>query len=212
MGGTEGGVVSEAVTGAWRRIESWLEVRAPASHRSLRPPASEGALGAAEAEWGGPLPEGPKALLRLHDGAQRYAVAGDAEGACAPDAFLGGYTLLPLSRMTGLYRLHTDDRLAGGTWWGERWLPWCAKDGDRVGLFLDGASGRMGRWGRTNGPTAGVYPSLVHYLTLFAEALETGRGDLVRSRWVPGLACGCLLWGDPDRPPAGGAGWVPVHR
>jgi cell wall assembly regulator SMI1 len=53
---------------SWRRIVAWYEANTPTGTLLLPPGASEGALAAAEAQLGFPLPDDLRSFYRLHDG------------------------------------------------------------------------------------------------------------------------------------------------
>lgn len=57
---------------SWARIVGWCEQHAPEVVRTLRPPAGEEALAAAEAATGCEWPEDLRQWYRLHDGCREY--------------------------------------------------------------------------------------------------------------------------------------------
>lgn len=64
--------VTTEVNATWRRIERWLARHAPATYKSLRPPATPLAIARAEAGMGARLPDDLRASLLRHDGASDW--------------------------------------------------------------------------------------------------------------------------------------------
>ncbi|MDX3383222.1 hypothetical protein PV682_17355 [Streptomyces niveiscabiei] len=150
--------VAEATTArqvadAWRRITSWLRDHAPDSYAALRPGAGLGTLAALEGELGIRLPVELRVLWTL--------TAGD-DGGCLP----GNRALMPVDAVADVHRLKTDiqagldvdnaglceeDRI---TAWAPTRIPVVAfgPADTTSGLYLDAATGYLGRWSRYNEP------------------------------------------------------------
>ncbi|MER5935746.1 SMI1/KNR4 family protein [Streptomyces sp. NPDC001928] len=200
------------VTFAWGRIEAWLSEHAPGSYRSLRAPAREGEIAAAEAEMGIVLPEGLKALLRLRDGAEGFEVEGDDEGEVRPEQFLDGYALMSLEAIVGTHSRYADPEVSRNEPGIEWCVPWAATDDRWSTLTVDAVDGpgrgQVGAFSWGGGFRRGGSPSVAHYLDTVADALAAGTG--MEGGLVPGIALGCLQWQDPGNPIITETEWVPL--
>ncbi|MBB4932818.1 cell wall assembly regulator SMI1 [Lipingzhangella halophila] len=164
----------EAVSGSWRRIDSWLAAYAPAELALLNPPASGEEIEAAGREIGAELPAGLTASLRWHNG-------GDAESRLLPAA-----SPLGAAGIRDAWRLRMDladeDLLAAEPgeepWWHPHWVPWAqTASGDL--LVVDQRPGPgQGRLGRAVhdgcGSFTGSWPGVAAYLSALAEVLYGG--------------------------------------
>ncbi|MFI6515561.1 SMI1/KNR4 family protein [Spirillospora sp. NPDC050679] len=198
------GADAERLVAAWERIEAWLQVHAQASTALLRPPADEADIAEAEAAMGVEFPATLKAWYRLHDGADEDQ---------APDAVhAAGFlparrTMLPLARLVGQYRTHTQDweRTAGI-------VPFARTPGDLwYGWYVDARKnepsfGNLGRWAVDGADEPYPWPShgwpLPEWLSEIAAALEQGRpmrrpDGTEEAGDRPALYAGALTWVDP---------------
>ncbi|MFH8978611.1 hypothetical protein [Streptomyces sp. NPDC017890] len=200
--------MSTEIAQAWVRVESWLERNAPASHRSLRAPASAYDIDRAAAHL--PIHGDLRTLLTLHDGVEDYQVEGDEQGEVNPAGWLPeGCEWLPLDRMLGLPAV----ALVGGP--RPRWAPWAVPGDGETGFGVDGDTGQIVRFPDEGGAPEGVlfppFRSVADYLTAVFQALESGTGPLMTRDDVPGLALGCLLWENPERVSLHEVEWRPLH-
>ncbi|MFD3505344.1 SMI1/KNR4 family protein [Streptomyces sp. NPDC058678] len=171
-------VTVREVADAWRRITGRLKHNAPDSYAALRAGASPAAIAALEEDLGIQLP------LELH--VLWLLTAGDDGGdgwGCLP----GNMALMPLNAVADFYRLMTDaqaredglnaDRLEDDrlTVWKATWIPVVALGpaDSTSGLYLDAASGYLGRWSRYNEGPGEVRDTLVTYLEEAADMLES---------------------------------------
>lgn len=193
--------VAEALTvrevaDAWRRITGWLQAHAPASHAALRSGASSAAVAAVEGDLGVHIPVELRALWLLtagDDGAQGWG--------CLP----GNQALMTLDAVRALYRMKMDaqlstDALNSGrpeeeriTVWKATWIPVVAlgPSDNSSGLYLDAATGYLGRWSRYNEAPGEERDTLVTYLEEMADMLES---PALAARDKPGLIEGTLVW------------------
>ncbi|NJP88572.1 hypothetical protein HCN51_03715 [Nonomuraea sp. FMUSA5-5] len=182
--------VTAEVNAAWRRIERWLARHAPATYKSLRPPATPQAIARAEAAMGARLPDGLRASLLRHDGARD-----------------GGFTFPPIHTPMSVRGMRRDwqvncdiilaDPELGAQWWHGRLIPF-GYDGTGGSLFVDLDTGRTGSWHAEDGLHTGdsdVWPSYLVLLKATARALE--RGEPVRGRH-PRVEKGRLDWRSAD--------------
>jgi cell wall assembly regulator SMI1 len=189
-------VTVREVADAWQRITGWLKHHAPDSYAALRAGASPAAIGVLEADFGIQIPVELQVLWLLTAGDD----GGDGWG-CLP----GNRALMPLDAVAAFYRLKMeaqadedtlntnrpeDDRI---TVWKATWIPVVALSptDSTSGLYLDAASGYLGRWSRYNEPADEVLDTLVTYLEEAADMLEAP--DLA-TRDKPGLIGGALVW------------------
>jgi cell wall assembly regulator SMI1 len=167
---------------------------APASSSVLARPAAQEPITAAEAELGLPLPAELVESLRRHDGLTEWA---NILPEAAPLSIMG----IVEHRQIRMEIAPSVDGFArrGGAaepWWHGGWLPF--GDGDCglqvIDLRPGSGFGRVG-WAPTSNPAdfSDAWPSLEAYLTIVADALETGGAAGV---WYPYLTIdGALWWG-----------------
>ncbi|MFC5719200.1 SMI1/KNR4 family protein [Streptomyces gamaensis] len=175
-------IVVRQVTGAWRRIETWLRERAPASFASLQAGASREEIDRTESELGVRVPVELRALWGLHRGVHSSVGA----------AFLqDNGKLMTITEVVDLHRHWGevyDDHL-----WDRRWIPVCTlgEHSWSSGLYLDAGTGEMWSWDEFANRQA-EFESLTSYLEETADALEVpSLAGPVR----PGLVDGALVWG-----------------
>lgn len=193
--GAEAVTVRE-VADAWRRITGWLRINAPVSHAALRAGASAAAVAAVESDLGIQLPVEMRALWLL--------TAGD-DGAHGWGCLPGNKALMTLEAVSALYLMKMaaqtqEDTLNSGrpeeeriTVWQATWIPVIAlgPTDDTSGLYLDAATGFLGRWSRYNEAPGEERDTLVTYLEEMADMLES---PALAARDKPGLIGGTLVW------------------
>ncbi|MFJ8469868.1 SMI1/KNR4 family protein [Streptomyces swartbergensis] len=185
------------VADAWQRITHWLQRNAPDSHAALRAGAGPTAIAALEDELAIRIPAGLRALWSLTSG------DGGVDGAgCLP----GNQALMTLDAVAAFYQQQMesqahqdtlnadrseDDRI---TVWKPAWIPVVSYSvADRTsGLYLDAATGYLGRWSRYNEGLADDPDTLVTYLEDVADMLEA---PALATRDRPGLVGRALVWG-----------------
>lgn len=206
-------VTVRQVADAWQRITRWLRRNAPDSYAALRAGARPSAIAALEDALGVRIPVELHVLWLLTDGDE--GVDGRGWG-CLP----GGATLMPLDAVAARHRLKTDaqahqetldaelpedDRV---TVWKATWIPLISHSAtDRTsGLYLDTATGYLGRWSRYHEPPGDELDTLVTYLEETADMLEA---PALATRDEPGLIGGALVWGSSVSAPLRGR-WRPL--
>ncbi|MGP4102214.1 SMI1/KNR4 family protein [Nonomuraea sp. KM90] len=127
----------------WRRTERWLARHAPATYKSLRPPATPQAIARAEAAMGAHLPDDLRASLLRHDGARD-----------------GGFSFPPIYTAMSIRGIQhdwqgncditLDDPQLSPHWWHGRLIPF-GYDGTGGSLFVDPDTGRTGSWHNEDG-------------------------------------------------------------
>ncbi|MEU6508973.1 SMI1/KNR4 family protein [Streptomyces sp. NPDC046942] len=166
---------TELVENSWDRIDSWLDRHAPRTLASLRAPAAEEDIRAAEGELGLAFPPDLRASLRRHDGA-----TGDREAFRFPthDRLLG---LREISGMTADLRgIAADlDEEAAACYWHQGYAKIGSYGATADGLTVDcrpgGTSyGAIGRFFDETGTGFGHADSLGAYLAGVADRLERG--------------------------------------
>ncbi len=214
----------------WERIERWLSRNAKPVFKSLRPPASEKDITAAEDAFGRPLPDDFRQSLLRHDGQQQHPNYGHAPG------FQSSVYLLPLKDCLE-YRQMMVELLDQGigknldidtegpvraVWWDRAWLPFTL-DGMNNTECLDLHPARGGRKGQViehfnDNPTRVVSArSFLAWLGGFADGLDAGEYVYAKeyngviTRWAAvgeGLLPGPL----PPYPPDRAGNWRPPRR
>jgi cell wall assembly regulator SMI1 len=189
-------VTVRQVADAWQRFTGRLRRDAPDSYAALRPGASVTALAALEADLGVPIPIELRVLWQL--------TAGD-DGAGGWGCLPGNRALLPLDAVAAVHRRWTDaqaqedargaDRAEDEriTVWKATWIPvvaWSPAD-FTSGLYLDAATGCLGRWSRYGESPDEELDTLVTYLEEAADMLES---PALATRDTPGLIGGTLVW------------------
>ena len=192
-----GAVTERQIVDAWQRITLWLEQNAPDSHAALRVGASPAILAGLEQDLGISLPADLRTLWALTAGDEGVEGAG-----CLP----GNQALMSLDAVVAFYRQQMDaqahqdtlnarrpeyDRI---TVWEAAWIPVVSYGvADRTsGLYLDGATGYLGRWSRYNEGPGDELDTLATYLEDIADMLEA---PALATRDKPGLVGGALVWG-----------------
>ncbi|MGW2035221.1 hypothetical protein [Streptomyces sp. NPDC001356] len=189
-------VTVREVADAWRRITGRLRDNAPDSYAALRAGASPAAIAALEGGLGIRIPIELSVLWLL--------TAGD-DGANGRGCLPGNRALMTLDAVAAAYRLkmdaqaHEDARNADRpederiTVWQPTWIPVAAlgQADSTSGLYLDAATGYLGRWSRYNASPGEELDTLVTYLEETADMLESP--DLA-TRDKPGLIGGTLVW------------------
>ncbi|MFG2281943.1 hypothetical protein ACGFNQ_25055 [Streptomyces asoensis] len=189
-------VTVREVADAWHRITRWLKDNAPDSYAALRPGASPADLAALEEDLGIPIPVELRALWML--------TAGDDGGGgwgCLP----GNMALLSLDAVAAVHGLKMDAQSHQSaldtvrsederiTVWEATRIPVVALGpADRTsGLYLDAATGYLGRFSRYDEHPDHELDTLVTYLEEAADMLEA---PALATRDEPGLIGGALVW------------------
>ncbi|NBM17424.1 SMI1/KNR4 family protein [Streptomyces sp. GC420] len=190
-------VTVREVADAWRRITGWLKHNAPDSYAALRAGAGPAAIAALERDLGIRIPVELRVLWLL--------TAGDDGGGgwgCLPS----NRALMTLDAVAAVYRLmmdaqareddlnadrSEDDRI---TVWKPTWIPVVSHGAadSTSGLYLDAATGYLGRWSRCDEGPGEELDTLVTYLEEAADMLEA---PALATRDRPGLIGGALVWG-----------------
>lgn len=204
-------VTVREVADAWHRITRWLQRNAPASHAAIRPGASPAAIAGLEDDLGIRVPAELRTLWLLTAGDDGVNGAG-----CMP----GNQALMTLDNVAAVYRLQMDSQAHQDTLnarrreseritvWKPTWVPVVAYGpaDSTSGLYLDAATGYMGRWTRYNDFPGNERDTLVTYLEGIADMLEA---PALASRDKPGLIGGELVWGSRLDPSQEGR-WQPL--
>ncbi|MFJ5274684.1 hypothetical protein [Streptomyces sp. NPDC088358] len=197
-------VTGRQITDAWQRVTRWLGHHAPDSYAALRPGVSPSVLTGLEQELGVHIPADLRALWSL--------TAGD-DGVDGSGCLPGNRALMALDDVAAFYsqqmdaQAHEDtlnvrrpeyDRI---TVWKAAWIPVVSYGvADRTsGLYVDTASGYLGRWSRYNEGSGEELDTLATYLEDVADMLEA---PALATRDKPGLVGRALVWGsglDPAR-------------
>ncbi|MFF1764734.1 hypothetical protein [Streptomyces sp. NPDC058249] len=189
-------VTVRQVADAWRRITGWLKHNAPDSYAALRAGACPAAIAALEDDLGIRIPVELHVLWLLTSGDD-----GSNGWGCLP----GNRALMTLDAVAAAYRLKMDaqahedalnarrpehDRI---TVWKATRIPVVALGpaDSTSGLYLDAATGYLGRWSRYNEGPGDVLDTLVTYLEEAADMLEA---PALATRDKPGLIGGTLVW------------------
>lgn len=190
-------VTERQIADAWQRITRWLQHNAPDSHAALRAGARPVTLTGLEQDLGVQIPAELRTLWSLTAGDDGVAGAG-----CLP----GNQALMTLDGVAAFHRQQMDaqahqDTLNGRrseddriTVWKAAWIPVVSYGvADRTsGLYLDAATGYLGRWSRYNEGPGDELDTLATYLEEIADMLEA---PALATRDKPGLVGGALVWG-----------------
>ncbi|WP_250403752.1 SMI1/KNR4 family protein [Streptomyces cellostaticus] len=168
-------MTADLVQASWTRIDAWLREHAPRTFATLRPPAGDDEIAAAQEELGVTFPPDLVASLLRHNGA--------LEG---PEAFRfsTGDRLLGVSGIlgdTGFMR-GIDQGLDGETegYWLHDYVKFGSYDVTSDGLLTDCRTGRdffgaIGRFFDETGTSFGEADSLGEYLAELAGKFERGQ-------------------------------------
>ncbi|WP_151477466.1 SMI1/KNR4 family protein [Streptomyces albicerus] len=190
-------VTVREIADAWHRITHWLKHNAPDSYAALRPGAGPAAIAALEEELGIQIPVELRVLWLL--------TAGD-DGVNGWGCLPGNKALMPLDAVAAVNRLKMDSQVHEDalnarrpehdriTVWKATRIPVVALGpaDSTSGLYLDAATGYLGRWSRYNEGPDEVLDTLVTYLEEAADMLEA---PTLATRDKPGLVGGALVWG-----------------
>jgi cell wall assembly regulator SMI1 len=166
---------TERVDAAWKRIETWLAAHAPATRRSLQPPADAKRIDAAQRRMSVAFPADLVASLRRHDGVSRN------RGTAFTLPFF--YGPMPVGDIPGewLSLCSVLVEVFGeqdSTWWDKAFVPF-ASSGDGGDLFVDqrpGNHSRVGDFYNEEGVSFEEWPaSVAELLEKTADSLETDR-------------------------------------
>ncbi|WP_369174865.1 hypothetical protein AB5J49_46275 [Streptomyces sp. R28] len=184
------------IADAWRRITDWLQHNAPDSYAALRVGAGPSAIAALESDFGLRIPVELHTLWLL--------TAGD-DGANGWGCLPGNEALMTLDAVAAVYRRKTDSQASEDALnaerpeddriivWKATWIPVAALGpaDDTSGLYLDAATGYLGRWSHYNEAPGEELDTLVTYLEEAADMLEA---PALATRDKPGLIGGALVW------------------
>ncbi|WP_234048639.1 SMI1/KNR4 family protein [Streptomyces liliifuscus] len=190
-------VTVREVADAWQRITGWLQRNAPDSYAALRGGAGPTAIAALEGDLGVRIP------VELH---VLWLLAAGDDGASGGGCLPGNWALMTLDAVAAAYRLKMDSQAHQDTFdtdrpaderitvWKATWIPVVALGpADATsGLYLDAATGYLGRWSRYNEAPGEELDTLVTYLEEAADMLEA---PALATRDKPGLIGGALVWG-----------------
>lgn len=191
-------VTEREVADAWRRITVWLQHNTPGSYAALRAGASPAAIADLEEDLGIRIPVELRVLWSLTAGDD--GVNGWGWG-CLPSS----EALMALDAAASVYRLQMgsqakedvlnadrveDERI---TLWKPTWIPVVAHGANdsSSGVFLDAATGYLGRWTRYSARLGEQLDTLVTYLEEVADMLEA---PALATRDTPGLVGDALVW------------------
>ncbi|MGW6738083.1 hypothetical protein [Streptomyces sp. NPDC055013] len=191
-------VTVREVADAWGRIAGWLQHNAPDSYAALRAGTSPAAIAALEEDLGIRIPVELRVLWSLTAGDD--GVNGWGWG-CLPRS----EALMTLDEVASVYQLQMgsqaqedvlnadrveDERI---TLWKPTWIPVIAHGAadSTSGLFLDAATGYLGRWTRYKAGLGEQLDTLVTYLEEAADMLEA---PALATRDKPGLVGNALVW------------------
>ncbi|MGI5414067.1 hypothetical protein ACQEV9_45695 [Streptomyces chartreusis] len=191
-------VTHREVTDAWGRITGWLQRNAPASYAALRDGVSAAAVTELERELGTRIPVELRALWLLTAGDD--GVNGWGWG-CLPRS----ESLMSLDAVASVYRFQMGSQVQEDVLnadrvederiilWKPTWIPVVAHGAadSTSGLFLDAATGYLGRWNRYSAGFGEQRDTLVTYLEEAADMLES---PALATRDKPGLIGDALVW------------------
>ncbi|MGA5424433.1 SMI1/KNR4 family protein [Streptomyces lavendulocolor] len=182
---------------AWQRVTGWLQRNAPDSYAALRGGASPADIAALERDLNIEIPADLGALWSLNAGDDGVNGAG-----CLP----GNQALMTLDAVASFHRQQMDSQAHQDTLnarrpeydritvWKPTWIPVVALGSadNTSGLYLDAATGYLGRWSRYNEGPGEELDTLVTYLEDIADMLEA---PALATRDKPGRVGGALVWG-----------------
>ncbi|MGW2401665.1 SMI1/KNR4 family protein [Kitasatospora sp. NPDC001664] len=173
-------MTADLVRESWSRIDAWLREHAPRTFASLRPPAGDEELAAAQEELGLTFPPDLVASLLRHDGAQEGP---EAFRFPTDDRLLGVSGILEKTRFLRDIAADLDEDLeedeAGG-YWHRGYVQFGTYEATADGLTVDCRTGQdtfgaIGRFFDETGTAFGRAGSLGEYLAELADRLERGR-------------------------------------
>jgi cell wall assembly regulator SMI1 len=173
-----GPVTNREIAQSWGRVTDWLAANAPASHATLRPPATAADIASCEAALEMALPEELRQLLLLTDGAADF----DADGTNLPGCrFMpGGHRLLSAAEIaSGTQSLRKilddlDEDLMVGIWWHPEWVLFArhvAADGLAVDQREGTGQGAVGEFMHEDETAFTMAPSIGEFLGMVADSL-----------------------------------------
>ncbi len=171
----------------WKRIELWLTTNAPEALEYLKGPATEDAIGRAEAKLRLKLPDDVRASLLVHDGsANPTSDYGIAEGFVlySLDKVIKTRELMHRLRASGdipasLDREAEPDPGVRPVWWHDNWIP-VAANTSRVLVCVDldpapgGSFGQLVLYISDTSDRKVIAPSFAAWLERIATRLESG--------------------------------------
>lgn len=187
----------------WDSFELMLKTHAPALLASLRPPATEAQIAAAESKLGVQFPAEIRRAYSRHDGSDHRE--GTSEGMFfAPfnwwsrlDDVVSYWQMKVELRDDALRELDEslfpvadpswDELKIAPVWWNEKWIP-IGLSGTSTSVYFDldpAAKGTFGQLIRDDGmqDAEWVCDGFDHYLELLIQRVESGR-LAYRDRWV----------------------------
>ncbi|MFC0110823.1 SMI1/KNR4 family protein [Kibdelosporangium aridum] len=184
--------VTDRVNRAWERIEKWLAAKAPASARTLAPPATREAISDMQRQLGVPVPAELIASLLRHNGAGTTM-----RGFTLPPF----YTPMSTTAIVDYHKMLCDILISSGhnesvgSWWHGQVIPF-AQDFAGGNLLLDQRPGRKGKLGDRDEETEMMFDwwpaTLTDLLEQTATALETN--GVVRNYHPKVVEDGILAW------------------
>jgi cell wall assembly regulator SMI1 len=165
---------TKRVNAAWKRLEVWLAAHAPASYRSLRPPAAAKEVAAAQRRMSVAFPADLVASLLRHDGVTNPGTAFTLPFFFEP---MPVREIAPewLSLCTAVADVFGEEN---SDWWDGAFVPF-ASSGDGGNLLVDqrpGNHSRVGEFFNEEGVSFEEHPgSVAELLEKTALSLESGR-------------------------------------
>jgi len=174
-------MMSDDLSGLWRRFEGWLAEHASGDHAALRAGASNADFSRLEAGLGFPVHDDVREVLRLHNGVIMR------RGSMEPGAFLLGYSLLDVDCILEAHReLVTmvedaredgDEDVVVGKIADAAWVPFARDLGGDM-LFIDHRDGLRGEvceisFGDPSYRT--LWPSMRLMMEALCTSVESGR-------------------------------------
>ncbi|MDN3296413.1 hypothetical protein QWM81_20590 [Streptomyces ficellus] len=192
-------VTVREVADAWQRITGWLQRNAPDSYAVLRDGVSPATITALADDLGIQIPADLSTLWSLTAGDDGVSGAG-----CLP----GNQALMALDAVAAFYRQQMDSQAHQDTLnarrpeydritvWKPTWIPVFALGpaDSASGLYVDAASGYLGRWSRYNEGPGDELDTLATYLEGVADMLGGEKPRLwprgTSPAWSAGRWCG----------------------
>lgn len=169
-------MAADLVQDSWSRIDAWLREHAPRTFATLRPPAGDEEIAAAQEELGITLPPDLVASLLRHDGALDGP---ETFRFSTQDRLLGVREILEDTKFMRNVADDLDDEEAGD-YWHHGYAKFGSYGATSDGLVIDcrtgrGSFGAIGRFFDETGTSFGQADSLGRYLAELAGRLESGR-------------------------------------